>query len=198
MTSAKTYEHGDLISRGDAESIYAERDARKNDLSKTTAMDRARKAIGRAKLPSPDGGASFLVEEFFGWAKELDLKLPAGAAWVGEFADTPWRERFSGFPATIRMSFVVELQGRAEWDQRLIRGVAAPECSAPAEWHAALAAANSQWADDQRRIAALEAELAKLRPIAEAKSSLREKRQEAGKKGGRPSSTDNSPKASTT
>ena len=190
MTSGKTYAFGELVSRHEAEAIYAERDARKSDMG-GAARERARKAIGRADLPSPDGGKSFLAEEFFGWAKELNLKLPAGAAWVGKFAKTPWRERFAGYPAVIRIQGECNLAITAEAKLCVTRGVPTPECSAPAEWHEALATANMAWAEDQKRVMELEAELAQLRRDAAAKSDLRERRREYGRMGGRPKSTDN-------
>lgn len=152
----------------DAARLFAEKDMRKGDDARS-AEDRARKfikeAVKKGALPSPDGGKSFPLADFVGWARSLTRN--------GE----SWDDKFKGLPANIKLCFTFAAPIVAV-DFSMTTQIAAPAIDAPQEWVSALEKANRKWADTQKENKRLLAELERLRPLAE---HLEEKRAKARK-----------------
>lgn len=159
----------DRISVSDAAKLFADRDRRKNDDARS-AEDRARKAIQYAvknnQLPSLDGGKTFLLADFVGWARSLNRN--------GE----SWDSKFSGFPAHLTISAELTVR-RPQFDATFIREIARPTVEAPVEWVEALRKANSRWAESQRENDQLQAEVARLREAAARYEEIRAKSRKA-------------------
>jgi len=165
------FKRGDTITIAKAAELLAVRWHRNCD-DKRSAKDRARKRIVAAAkneiLPSPDGGKSFLVEKFVGWARSLTLD--------GVSMD----DKFKGFPADITISGTATVEITAEfW---MVSQIPAPEVLAPTEWVDALKRANQKWAECQRENERLRAENEHLRPLADRYEANRKSNQESAKK----------------
>lgn len=190
-----------MISMSEAAKLLAERDTRSTDRHKsannpayqraTGTIERAVKkwkvridnggrmdAVEEGELPSPDGGKNFLIEEFVGWARSLNLKE------VGSLDD-----KFKGFPAIIRIGGTATFPVPTV-EFSMTRQIAAPCSPAPSEWVDALERANRKWVECQKENDELRAELERLRPLAEAKVKEDETRRTNARKTRKEDSSD--------
>lgn len=158
-----SYRRGDRITMNEAAKLFAERDMRKGDDARM-AEDRARKRIKSAAkknaLPSLDGGQAFLIEEFIGWARSLTIR---GESWDG---------KFKGFPAHITLRFTSTVP-TPTIEFSMTGRIAAPAVPAPKAWVQALEKANQRWAEAQKEVERLQAEIDRLRPDAEQRQRVR-------------------------
>lgn len=190
-----------MISVSKAAKLLAERDGRSTDAHKSAKNPAYQRAIGtieravgkwkgrienggrvdaveEGELPSPDGGKNFLIEEFVGWARSLNLKE------VGSLDD-----KFKGFPAIIRISGTATFQVPTV-EFSMTRQITAPRVPAPREWVDALERVNREWVECQKENEDLRAELERLRPLAEAKVKEDETRRTNARKTRKEDSSD--------
>ena len=168
MTTSQTYKRGDEIPLAEAAKMLADRNVLETDKHKAAKNPAYQRCLGTIKravkaqklLPCNEQGTAFKIEVFADWARSLNLKEKGSM-----------RDKFNGLPEVLQIGFECTVPVPAcEFDI-----VATSE---------SLDVANRKWAECQREIEELKAEIERLRPLAEAKQRQNtQNRQNGGKRG---------------